>query len=300
MLIYYRGRSTKTEQRRDLRKFFRKVEFDLPIFRRLFVLFKLKPSAKRIAEIMATEKVSQKEAERRVAKLRSQLPAQVKSSNIYMKLFKNMPRADIEMIFPNTRVHFRTFDKLKLGVTSSAGLGMGAFGAAGKIAMLASNPFTAIGAAAGLGGIALRQGMNFMNQRQKYMVVMAQNLYFHAMADNRSAMIKLADRAAEEDVKEEMLVYSVIAKTSVERSVLPSVDQGIERYLKNTFGVDVDFDLHEALGRLIDEGLVSESPDGKLIALPPAEAALHIDRKWDRLLDDLVGEDTSLGVEVDD
>jgi hypothetical protein len=300
LLVYYRGRSTKTEQRRDPRKFYRKIEFELPIFRRLFVLFKVKPAEQRVQELMHAHKLARKEAERRVKKLRARLPAQVKSDNIYMKLFKNMPRADIEMIFPNTRVNFRMLDKLKLGLTGGAGLGMGVFGAAGKIALVASNPFAAIGAMAGLGGIAARQGANFLNQRQKYMIVMAQNLYFHAMADNRSAMIKLADRAAEEDFKEEMLLYCVIAKATVHRSQLEDVDQAIERYLKTTFDLDIDFDLMEALGRLLADGVVTESPDGFLAALPPREAALHIDAKWDVFLDNLVEDDTSVGVEIDD
>ena len=51
-------------------------------------------------------------------------------------------------------------------------------------ALLATNPIAAAGALVGLGGIAFRQAINFMNQKQRYMVVMAQNLYFHAMADN--------------------------------------------------------------------------------------------------------------------
>ena len=300
LLVYYRGRSTRKEQRRELRKFYRKVEFDVPIFRRLFVLFKLKSFDKRVEEVMAERKISRKEAEKDIRRLRSMLPAQIRSDNIHMKLFKNMPRSDVEMIFPNAKVGFRLLDKIKLGLTGGAGLGMGIFGAAGKIALAASNPVAAMGAVAGLGGIAMRQGFNFMNQRQRYMVVMAQNLYFHAMADNRSAMIKLADRAAEEDVKEEMLLYSVLAKTPVRRSELGHVDSGVERYIKKVFDVDVDFDLHDALDRLIAEGLVVESADGELVALQPAEAAHLIDGKWDQFLDLLLEDDTTVGVEVDD
>jgi hypothetical protein len=78
------------------------------------------------------------------------------------------------------------------------------------------------------------------------------------------------------------------------------VDQAIERYLKTTFDLDIDFDLMEALGRLLADGVVTESPDGFLAALPAREAALHIDAKWDVFLDNLVEDDTSVGVEVDD
>ena len=50
--IYFRGASTRKDQRRLFRKFFRKEEFDVPIFQRLFILFKLKPVEQRIEEVM--------------------------------------------------------------------------------------------------------------------------------------------------------------------------------------------------------------------------------------------------------
>jgi hypothetical protein len=299
LLIYYRGASTRKELRRTLRKFFRRQEFEVPIYRRLFVLFKLKPFEQRVEEIMRELKLGRSEAEKHVRKLRSRIPAEVRDDSIYMKLFKNMPRADLEMIFPNTRVLFRLMDKIKLGITGGAGLGMGMVGAAGKFAVATTNPIAAAGAMAGIGGIAFRQAMNFVNQRQRYMVIMAQNLYFHAMADNRGVMIKLADRAAEEDVKEEMLLYSVLAKERVNRRDLISVDEAIERFLANTFGVTVNFDDADALSRLMRDGLVSEGPDGTLHTLPPREAALHIDRKWDEVLDNLPDLIETAGVEVE-
>jgi hypothetical protein len=191
------------------------------------------------------------------------------------------------MVFPNTKVRFRLFDKLWLGATAGGGIGIGAVGTAGKIALLATNPLAAIGAIVGLGTIAARQANKFMNQKQRYMVVMAQNLYFHAMADNRGVMLKLAARAAEEDIKEEMLLYSVLAKERARRQDLPDIDVAIEQYLNASFGVSVNFDIPDALQRLLDDGIVTERSDGTLSTLPPQEAALHIDRKWDVFLDEL-------------
>lgn len=287
LLVYYRGASKLRNTRRTWRKFLRKEQFDVPIYRRFFILFKLKPFDVRVAEVMRKQDLSRAEAERLIRKRLSTLPVQIKRDYVYLKLFKNIPRSDVEMVFPNTRVKFRLFDKLKLGVTGGAGLGLGAFGAAGKIAVAVISPLAALTAVAGLGGIAFRQAMNFVNLRQRYMVIMAQNLYFHSMSDNRSAMIKLAYRAAEEDVKEEMLLYCVLAKESVNRADLPAVDRAIEKYLAATFGIDVDFDVMDAYSRLTAEGLVTEDPDGTLRTLPPHEAALHIDAKWDKFLDDL-------------
>jgi hypothetical protein len=119
------------------------------------------------------------------------------------------------------------------------------------------------------------------------MVVLARNLYFHSMADNRGVMTLLADRAADEDIKEEMLLYTALANARVNVRELKSIDETIEQYLERTFGIDVDFDVSDALARLKQEGVVIEAADGTLLALPPKEAALHIDKLWDACLDQL-------------
>lgn len=287
LVIYYRGATLTKGSRRSLKRLYlKKQEFDVPIFQRLCILFKLKPVKVRAQEIMAETGCSEEEALKRVHRLRSAMPPQVKSENIYLKLFKNIPRSDLEMVFPNTKVKFRLFDKLKLGVTAGGGLGMGVIGTAGKIAV-ATNPVALAGAVAGLGAVAFRQFVSFMNQKNKYMVTMAQNLYFHAMADNRGVMTSIADRAAEEDIKEEILLYTVLAKEAVNIRDLNLVDQAIEQYLLNTFGVTVNFDVTDALGRLKADGIVAELPDGTLKTLPPAAAAVHIDVLWDKYLDEL-------------
>ena len=296
--IYYRGASNRRFEKRSWKKFLRKEEFNVPIFQRLFIMFKLKPFAMRVEEVMRDRKCSREVAEAWVDKKLQSLPPGISSKNIYLKLFKNIPRTDLEMVFPNTEVKFRSTDKLRLGVTAGGGIGMGVVGAAGKIALLASNPIAALGALAGLGGVAARQAMGVFNQKQRYMVVMAQNLYFHTMADNRGVILKIAARGAEEDVKEEMLLYSVLAKVPSTRADLPSIDLAIESYLYKIFDVKIDFDLDDALARLLRDGIVVEKPDGRLETLPPAEAAKHIDAKWDLFLDELPDPIKSEGQEV--
>lgn len=298
LAIYYRGATKRKEVRRNVRRLYlTKEEFDVPIFQRLCVVFKLKSEETRIKEIMQCDGCDKEAAEKKYRKIRGLLPPQIKPDFIYLKLFKNMPRSDMEMAFPNTRIKFRTLDKLKLGATAGGGLAT-AVGTAGKL-LVATNPVAMAGAALGLGGIAVRQVMGFVNQRNRYMVTMAQNLYFHAMADNRGVMTLLAERAAEEDVKEEMLLYAVIAKEKVRRSELADVDVAIESYMLNTFGVNINFDIEDALSRLIQDGIVTEQPDGTLLTRSPASAAEHIDMLWDKLLDELPDKAADEGIEFD-
>jgi hypothetical protein len=287
ILIFYRGATAITEKRRDIKKaYIGWKEVKVPVFQRLFILFKLKPFDACVQDVMQRQSLDRKKAESVVRQQRKMLPDTVSSDYVYIKLFKNMPRSDVEMAFPNTKVRFRLFDKIKFGVTAGSGFGVGVVSTAGKLALL-SNPYTLVMTLAGLGGIAARQASNFFAQRNRYMVVLARNLYFHSMADNRGVMTLLADRAADEDIKEEMLLYTALANARVNVRELKSIDETIEQYLERTFGIDVDFDVSDALARLKQEGVVIEAADGTLLALPPKEAALHIDKLWDACLDQL-------------
>jgi hypothetical protein len=88
-------------------------------------------------------------------------------------------------------------------------------------------------------------------------------------------------------VKEEMLLYCMLAGKQVNVRDLKAVDTDIERYLAQTFGIDVNFDVEDALGRLREEGIITELDDGALQILPPREAAARIDQLWDACLDQL-------------
>jgi hypothetical protein len=297
--IFYRGSSTRTDVRRTARNLYlRKEEFNVPIFRRLCVLFKLKPFDVRVAEVMSQQKCERRAAEKQVQKLRSALPPSISSDFVYIKLFKNIPHTDLEMIFPNTRVKFRMFDKIKFGATAGSGVGMGIAGAVTKLAV-AVTPIGMAGAVVAVGGVAVRQVTTFVGQRNKYMMTLAQNLYFHAMADNRGVLTLLADRAAEEDVKEEMLLYSVLAKQKANVRDLDEIDAAIERYLKTTYGFDANFDIDDALKRLIEDGLVKQLADGTLDTLPPVLAAKRIDVLWDSYLDTLADKGARVGQEFE-
>lgn len=288
LVVCYRGATTVTERRRDIRKLYLGwKEIEVPVFQRLFILFKLKPFDVRVQEAMAQDGVGKGRAETIVRRHRKMLPDSVSSDRIYIKLFKNMPRTDAEMAFPNTRVRFRLFDKVKFGVTASSGIGVGLVGAIGKLAVL-SNPYTLIMTLASFCGVVARQVSNFVAQRDRYMAVLARNLYFHSMADNGGVMTLLADRAADEDLKEEMLLYTWIANMPpLKVRELATIDRGIEGYLRSTFGIDVDFDIAEAFIRLKQEGIITEGEDGTLRTLAPAAAAGQIDRLWKGCLDRL-------------
>jgi len=286
VMIFSRGSTVKAHHYRSWKSLFlRKHVESVPIFQRLFLLLKLKPEDARVREIMLKEDITEAAARKRVKKLRRMLPEQASSDFIYLKMFKQIPRADLQMMFPNTRVRFRLKDKLFLGVTAGGGTIASIISAAGKIALVVTNPVKAIGALVGLSAVVFRQVKKFFAQKNQYMMTLAQNLYFHNLADNRGVLTLLVDRAEEEDVKEEMLLYALLARGPLARADLDEAREAIEQFLWEDFSVRITFDIEDALGRLLIEGLVHETAAGVLETLEPRDAIDRLRETWSAHLD---------------
>jgi len=208
---------------------------------------------------------------------------------VHIKVFKHIPQIDLEMLFPNTQVRLKYFDKVKLWVTGGSGGIIGLVTAVPKImastATVATNPIGLLMALGGLGAVFFRQVMNFFNTRNKYMMQLAQNLYFQSLSNNRGALALLIDRAEEEDIKEDILLYSRLLGGKVYRHQIDDVKQEIERFLDSEFGVKVGFDIADAMNRLSRDGLVREMPDGEVRPLPLAEALDYLRARWGEALD---------------
>ena len=284
MLLFSRGSQLETRERRTLKSLYLKKEsYQIALFQRLFLLLKLKPEKLRIQEIMAAESVNEKKAEKLLHKYRSSLPDRITGDHVYLKLFKRIPQVDLEMLFPNTRVQLKTFDKLKLGITAGGGT-VGSITATITKITAAANPFAAAGALAGLAGVIFRQVMKFFSQRTKYMMQLAQNLYFHNLANNRGVLTLMVDRAEEEEIKESMLLYTMLSRHPTTREALPELKQHCEDWLYKTFHVRVDFDIHSPLEALINDGLIEQNTEGKLTPLPPQKASQHLETLWQQYL----------------
>ena len=285
-ILFRRGTDFKTLKRRSpWTGYLVEKTIRYPIYQRLCVVLKLWPEDVRVAQVMKEQKVNRQQARKIVRKSRSSLPDGIEADKIYVKLFRDIPHAELEMLFPNTQVRLSRLDKIRIGGSAASGVGLGVFGLVTKLlAAAAFSPYALIVGLFGLGTVMFRQVMGFFNQRTQYMKVLAQNLYFHSLADNRSAFTLLANRAEEEDIKEEMLLYTILSNETIHRHEMQDVRTHLSAWLREKYEVDVDFDAEDALSRLVRDGVVKEAPDGLLTTLRPAEALSHYDEMWDGYL----------------
>lgn len=196
--------------------------------------------------------------------------------HLHLKLFRDVPETDLEMLLPNTRVRIRTVDKLRLGVTGGGGAVGGVVSAATKLGA-AFNPVTAVIAVGGLGGLIWRQVANVLAQRTKYLAALKSRLYFHNLDNNQGALHHLFEVAGAEECKETLLAYAFLREAPSDAQEL---DRRVEAWFSERFGVEVDYEVTDGVRKLRDVGLLEEDKGGRLSLRPVAEARAGIERAW--------------------
>jgi hypothetical protein len=215
-----------------------------------------------------------------------------------VKLFQNVPKADLEMLFPNSEIRMKTIDKLIIGIpaaVSGAVVVVTKLGA--SLALVGSlvafwlglretsvdiqqGHLVALGVGlAALGGFLFKQFNKFKNRKLRFMKALAENLYFKNLDNNAGVFHHLIDAAEEEEFKEALLAYLFLAQAE-KGLTRPQLDEAVEAWLAEDWDCAVDFEVDDALAKLARWGLVQRHND-RLRALPLPEAKARLDRLWD-------------------
>ena len=241
VILFYRGQARKRVTVRDWRRLFLKTrDVDLISYQRLFLVLQHKD--------------------------------QVRRPGLQLKLFKDILRPDLEMLFPDTKVRIKGFDKLKLIITGGGGTAGGLFATITKISA-ALNPWTIVIAIGGFAALLWRQISK----------VLVQNLYFHNMDNNLGAITYLVDLARQEEVKEACLAYAMLCNHAVANSM--QLDDLCEQWLQQNWNIELDFDTQDALDKLMRLDLIRMTGD-RIVCRPTAEALPLLQDKWMGYLND--------------
>lgn len=272
ILLFYRGSAIHQKQKREWKTLFlKKKVIDVKIYTRLFILLKPKTLKQQALELVGEKNIPLQKAERLIE--RKRLQSNVEDDKIYIKLFKNIPRSDLEMLFPNTKVKMRLFDKLKLGITGGGGTVGGAMTIASKLTA-AMDPIAMATAVFGFAGLLWRQISKVFLQRTKYMAELAKNLYYYNLDNNLGAISHLNDMAASSEAKEALLSYFFLL-TQGEMTV-KALDKKIEQFIKDEYSVAIDFEIDDGLGKLERLGLLKREDDKvSVVTLQEAETILQ-------------------------
>ncbi|MEE8305629.1 MAG: DUF3754 domain-containing protein [Gammaproteobacteria bacterium] len=232
----------------------------------------------------------------------------VQPGKTYLFLYKNIPRNDLELLFPNVKVSMTWVDRLLFWIP--AGLGLAPLTLkvlpslvlllAAAAAMLAGPEavrffgvsvdqnlqlYPALAAASTLalllGAFAMRQYSSFKHRRLRFLKRVTDTLFFKHLATNSAALSALADIAEQELIKELLLIFCILQASSTPLS-RQELDARVESWVKQNLHLAVDFEVDKTLGNVAHlEG--RDDNAGRLIGLDEEQ------RYWVKGWQDLSG-----------
>jgi len=220
------------------------------------------------------------------------------AESIFLKLFKNVPKADLEMLFPNTKIKMRTIDKLLIGVPAAMSGGIIITTKLGAtVILLASLISYWVGLSvieveldktkllvllAGIGTLAgylWKQLSSFNNKKLRFMNTLTENLYFKNLDNNAGVFHRIIDDAEEEECKEVILAYYflLISDNGLSKAQL---DSKIELWFQQQWQCDVNFEIEDAVNKLKEYQLIII--DNEIYrAVSIIDAQNILDSRWD-------------------
>ncbi len=258
--VFARGDNVVRRHRRDWRSLYRTREVEVPLYQRLVLIFRPREHHR--------------------------LRHEVNSSAIYIKIFKNIPKMDLDMLLPGTRVRMSLMDRTKILFPTVSGLAVTFWKLFTGAVVVATagiyGLFVYLGLAAGTVGYGARSFFGYLRTKERYQLNLTQSLYYQNLGSNAGVLFRLLDEAEEQEFREALLAYFCLWRLAgPEGWTHAELDAQIEAYLRAEVQLDIDFEIGDAVDKLRRWGIVDLRSDGTLHALPIDQALESLDRSWD-------------------
>jgi hypothetical protein len=250
LAVFVRGDDFERRTWTNWRTWFQPRQIDVPIFRRLVLAFQLRTGAS--------------------------LGPTICPDRVYLKLFKDIPRADVDMLLPGARVRLNLLDRGKLGVGVLTGLGTMSYRVLTQMAdffhVLMEPGLIIWSLTAGVVSYAYKSYFDYQTTQQRYHLSLTQSLYFQNLDSNVGVLTRLFDEAEEQETRTAILGYFCLLRHAGESGVnADSLESAMGMYLDRYAGVPLMCQPGIVIDLLDRLGLIRRR-DGSLFPVPLEEA----------------------------
>jgi hypothetical protein len=258
--LYARGSLVGFRSKRRWKSLWRLERVPLPVYQRLVVIFRLRGDCR--------------------------FGRELDTRDVFIKIFKDIPQMDLEMLLPGTQVRMSLLDQTKIFLPTLSGVAITAWkivkGALLAAAVGFSGLLVLLGLVGGTIGYGIRSLHGYLRTKQKYQLSLTESLYYQNLDNNAGVFFRLLDEAEEQEGREALLAYYFLWRRGKSDSVTAEqLDGDVEALLCAETGREIDFEVSDALAKLQRWQLVETKPDGSLIAVGLEEAIARLDARWD-------------------
>lgn len=262
--IFARGDIVGTRTRRNWRTRFQPVDVSVPVYQRLVLILKIR-DWKNLGQTVDTK-------------------------SVYIKVFKDIPKLDLEMLLPGTQVKLSLFDRGRILLPTLSGVAMTAWKVTqGALAVAAAGFYSSLaflGLVGGTLGYGLRSFYGYLQTKQKYQLNLTQSLYYQNLDNNAGAIFMLLNEAEEQEFRETALAYfMLLVRAPKDGWTREQLDDEVEVFLSKATGLEVDFEIGDAYEKLVRYQLVEQCGNGRVRAVPLHTALESLDQMWDNAFD---------------
>jgi len=255
--VFARGERVIHREHRTWRSWFRTELKDVLVHQRLVVAFRLREELPEHSDLNGT---------------------------VTLKMFKEIPKSDIEMLLPGTRVRMTLLDRAKIALPTISGLMMAVYKIvrAGVVIAFAGaySMLSFLGLIGGTIGYGVKSFFGYLRTKDKYQADLTRNLYYQNLDNNAGVLFRLLDEVEEQEFREAVLAYSVLTDRAAPNGrTLDELDVAAEELLAQATDLDIDFEADDAINKLVRLGLVTKR-DQRYKAIPLQEAQQVLCSMW--------------------
>ncbi|MBN1912074.1 MAG: DUF3754 domain-containing protein, partial [Pirellulales bacterium] len=254
------GHVVERRKRRRWRGWRADEEIEVPLYQRLVVMFRLRPHR--------------------------DVPGDMDVKPVYVKLFKNIPQQDIDMLLPATRFRLSLMDRGKIILPTLSGVAIGAYKIVqGALLVAVAGLYGALaflGLVGGTLGYGVKSFLGYLRTKERYQLSLTRSLYYQNLDNNAGVFYRVLDEAEEQEGLEAVLAYALLRRRAGgEGWTQEQLDREAEDYLQELLDRAIDFDVRDALAKLARLGCATQDATARWHAVPLGEAIARLDQAWD-------------------
>ncbi|MCA9158327.1 MAG: DUF3754 domain-containing protein [Planctomycetales bacterium] len=286
--VYGRGSVIGQRTIRTWKNFLRAEPILVPLYQRVVVVFRTN------------------------AKLKS---TQFDSRRVYLRMFKNVPQQDVDMLLPSIGIQMTWLDHSRIVVPSLYAAGITLWRFLRNVLLLTLFGVFKTAAMVVLGLFAIGFGIKSMltyrtHTKRRHMLNMAQSLYYQNLDNNLGVLLKLLEEGEQQEACEAILAYfaatfllgpsiaetrrdeepsdssdcctgtAAVGSTTHPTISLADIDHACEALLLEATQLNVDFDVESTVRNLSQLGIMT-STGHNWQTVPLTQALQRLDKTWD-------------------